>query len=80
MKLFALGIDFNPMDWIIGGEAKIQVAIRHHISVFFSYSSPISQNPHSKPKSPSVPYQFGIRAKFPAFPFHKIHFKKNREQ
>ena len=32
MKLFALGVDFNLMDWIIGSEAKIRVAIRDHDS------------------------------------------------
>jgi len=40
MKLFALGIDFNPIDWIIGGEAKIPVAIRDYIFLLF-FSSPI---------------------------------------
>jgi len=48
MKLFALGIDFNPIDWIIGDEAKIQIAIRDHIFPFLSCPSPILQNPHHK--------------------------------
>ena len=55
IKLFAFGIDFNSMDWIIDGEAKIRVAIRDHIFSFFSCSSPITQNPHHKPKIPLRP-------------------------
>jgi len=49
LKLFSLSIDFNPMNWIIGGEAKIWVAIRDHIFLFFSCSSPIQQNLYHKP-------------------------------
>jgi len=30
MKLFTLGIDFNPIDWIISGEVKIRVVIQFH--------------------------------------------------
>ena len=34
------------------------------------------QNPTTNFKIPSVPHQFGIRAEFPSFLFHKIHFQK----
>jgi len=45
MKLFALSIDFNHMDWIIGGEAKIRIVIREHIFLFFSFLPEFHKNP-----------------------------------
>jgi len=62
MKLFAFNIDFDLVDWIIGGEAKIRIAICDHIQHPNPYSSPIPpKNSTTNPKSPSVPHHFSIR-------------------
>jgi len=49
MKLFVLCIVLIFMDWILSGDAKIRIAIRDHIFLFLSCSSPILENPQYKP-------------------------------
>jgi len=69
---------FNPMNWIIGVEAKIWVAIRDHIfpSLVLPQFYKIST---TNSKSPFAPHQFGIEPIFLLFSSTKIYCKKTRK-